>query len=915
MKYYKRLPAACTAVLLGMQCLFPAGAALSDACIRIFAEEPASSGTWGNLSWSIEGDTLYVSGEGEMGEDTGSYSASDAPWNSNDTIVSAIIGEGITNIRTWAFYGCSNLRSVSLPESLKTIQFDAFEDCTALESIVLPAGLETLESWAFEGCTALSSVTIPGTLDSIPDGTFRNCTSLTEIVIPEGITSIGSDAFSGCTSLSSVTLPDSLTTIYSDAFAGTPWLAENPLLIRNGTLLLADASGDFVVPADISAVSDYAFGRCETLTSITFENPFCKLPNEYSIPESVVIRGYNNSTASYYASTYGRTFEALEGEVTPQYTYEVTPLLPPFNEYFYVKTEDPDPWSFRFVDKDSAYASEDGDGSIAFTDTVFADVVYENPETLRVSGGYLFAGSNTDGGELSLQMDIQSEPPEQRSVYNLSTGETEYYYERNSIWMDLNASVTLPRLYSETDYLITTYATTGDFFTDLDAVQSGFSDICLYSGSYIRGSLERKADQWSVSNSPHTDQTFYIQSPYSRSENRKLFASALYPYRYDSIGFPSMMSRIAKMLNSEATVAWSEDLHYIVNVTLDGTTKSYGGQGTGKGQGIQESDLLHTFTFADDASITIDQCRQLLQDYAALEVPDDVPREDMLTWEQITETAGDGAWAKIRGIASIFSIGSYTGYAYLYKQDDRNSFFDDPLEGGGSLYWSGSLGYASDAWVDGRYVDANELYIPGEVFDDHPESDLILLNYPMPDLTYKTSYSYTDGGYSVSYSDIQTGEKNANVRFVYDSDEQIWKPDYSSMATSVYEDIINMTDAGQIDAVYLDRIQLTAEEVRAMQVDANTNKLPERGYLYDGSAAPGTPFDNTGVGVCGDINLDGAIDIMDVISLNKFLLGSAHLSIPAKTAADTDANSTIDTTDVLNILKYVVELVDSLPVA
>lgn len=65
---------------------------------------------------------------------------------------------------------------------------------------------------------------------------------------------------------------------------------------------------------------------------------------------------------------------------------------------------------------------------------------------------------------------------------------------------------------------------------------------------------------------------------------------------------------------------------------------------------------------------------------------------------------------------------------------------------------------------------------------------------------------------------------------------------------------------------------------------------------------------------CGDINNDGSIDIVDVIMLNKFLLGSATLSDQQYASADADGNGTVDSTDSLNILKYVVKLVESLPI-
>ncbi len=65
--------------------------------------------------------------------------------------------------------------------------------------------------------------------------------------------------------------------------------------------------------------------------------------------------------------------------------------------------------------------------------------------------------------------------------------------------------------------------------------------------------------------------------------------------------------------------------------------------------------------------------------------------------------------------------------------------------------------------------------------------------------------------------------------------------------------------------------------------------------------------------VTGDLTGDGTIDIMDVIKINKFLLGSETLTATEKSAADVDQSGEVDSTDALNILKYVVELIDTLP--
>ena len=43
-----------------------------------------------------------------------------------------------------------------------------------------------------------------------------------------------------------------------------------------------------------------------------------------------------------------------------EYSYSITPLLAPFNNYFFVETDNPDPNSFRFVDPSSVYRDPQG---------------------------------------------------------------------------------------------------------------------------------------------------------------------------------------------------------------------------------------------------------------------------------------------------------------------------------------------------------------------------------------------------------------------------------------------------------------------------------------------------------------------------------------------------------------------------
>ena len=512
------------------------------------------------------------------------------------------------------------------------------------------------------------------------------------------------------------------------------------------------------------------------------------------------------------------------------YSYTVTPLLEPFNEYFFVKTDNPDPCSFRFIDKSSIYGDNGNIGpnwdSWDDCPYLYEDIKYENIQTGRVDGGYIFRGSYTDGGEVELQS-------------NVSTGS---YY--SSTWEDTGVKLRLPTLKDDVDYLIDTYATKSDFFDNMDAVESGFSSICLYSGSYIRGELYKVGDYWGMSTSPHKDQLFYIQSPYKRKNSKPLFASTAYPYRYDSLGFPSVMSTVAKRLDSTAEVSWNEDYHYLVDVTYNGETRSYGGAGTGEGQGISNDKIKQYFTFTNSsAKLTTDSLRELLKYYASIKMEDDVPREDALTWKSIYDTVGEGSWVRLITITGIFG-GSGIGYSYLYKDGDGDYFSTQNAgNAGGEIYWGGDLGYASDVWVDGRYVDAYENFVPGEKFENHPTSS-IFIKTDLPLVKYKTEYKYDyDTGKYVSYSTVTSVEiKKNNILFNYSSDDNIWTASYGSFENgyAYYDKIKEFVEKGQLDKKYLDMVTLTPDEVKALKVDRNTDAVPDKYFVYDMTEEPGT---------------------------------------------------------------------------
>ena len=151
-------------------------------------------------------------------EDTYSVSVGLATERSVIVIPATYNNKPVTKIANKAFNECTNLKKVTIPDSVTSIGYSAFSGCSSLTSVTIGNGVTSIGSWAFSSCTSLTSITIPDSITSIGSYAFYNCTSLTSVTIPDSVMSIGDSAFSNCSSLTSVTIPDSVTSIGEDAF-------------------------------------------------------------------------------------------------------------------------------------------------------------------------------------------------------------------------------------------------------------------------------------------------------------------------------------------------------------------------------------------------------------------------------------------------------------------------------------------------------------------------------------------------------------------------------------------------------------------------------------------------------------------------------------------------------------------------
>ena len=207
-----------------------------------------------------------------------------------------IIGNDVTRIGTYAFYGCYNLKSITIPESVTSIGNYAFEDCSGLSSVIIPKSVTSIGFKAFESCSSLKSVIIGSGVTSIDTHAFKDCSVLysvtinsdmivsrnfrrtesnigtqfgsqvTEFIIGDSVKSIGSYAFYNCPELRSAKIGENVKSIGGSAFSYCTKLAS------------------INIPETVVAIDRSAFEGCVELTSVALNsNTIVSKTYDYSI--------------------------------------------------------------------------------------------------------------------------------------------------------------------------------------------------------------------------------------------------------------------------------------------------------------------------------------------------------------------------------------------------------------------------------------------------------------------------------------------------------------------------------------------------------------------------------------------------------------------------------------------------------
>lgn len=222
-----------------------------------------------------------------------------------------IIPNTVTTIGQGAFFACSTMTTIDIPEGVECIMGSAFSDCSALTSVTIPASVKTIGDMAFYGCWALSmvntpdlaawcnidfndyysnplyfahhlmvngneviSLEIPSTVTELKDYTFCNFNAMADVTIPMSVKRIGSYTFYSCTGLSNLTIPVGVETIGSYAFyncTGLTSLTLGSALRSIGTYAFYYCRNiqSLVIPSKVETIGNYAFCDCSGLKDLT----------------------------------------------------------------------------------------------------------------------------------------------------------------------------------------------------------------------------------------------------------------------------------------------------------------------------------------------------------------------------------------------------------------------------------------------------------------------------------------------------------------------------------------------------------------------------------------------------------------------------------------------------------------------
>ncbi len=243
-------------------------------------------------------------------------------------LVAIDLGE-VDSIGSNVFYGCKQLKKMTMPNTIQVVNEGLFYGCSALEEVVLGNSVTSIESKAFYNCSSLKTVSLPNTLQNIQDYAFYGCSSIENLDIPN-LNHLGNNVFDGCsslvyteynngyylgntdnqylilikakeTSISNVTIANTTKFIYDNAFidcVNLPEIALPNTIVQLGNNAFKNSGiTSIILPESVINIGEAVFAECANLTTVTIEGNIeviadsmfynCTSLTGFTIPESV----------------------------------------------------------------------------------------------------------------------------------------------------------------------------------------------------------------------------------------------------------------------------------------------------------------------------------------------------------------------------------------------------------------------------------------------------------------------------------------------------------------------------------------------------------------------------------------------------------------------------------------------------
>ena len=238
----------------------------------------------------------YVGSETELTLPSGITSIYEYALWCNNTITSVVIPDSVISIGFLAFNGCKSLSSVNYLGTIEQwcdITFGSvganplyngaklYLNGELVEDIVIPNTVTEIKDYAFYGCTSLTSVTIGNSVTSIGNDAFYRCSSLCSVTIPDSVTSIGNRAFDYCNE-ALYTTENSLKYVKAN---GNPYylliettnanLSTYNINAQTKHIVCGAFSGcqrlsSITIPDSVASIGDWVFHDCDSLSSVYY---------------------------------------------------------------------------------------------------------------------------------------------------------------------------------------------------------------------------------------------------------------------------------------------------------------------------------------------------------------------------------------------------------------------------------------------------------------------------------------------------------------------------------------------------------------------------------------------------------------------------------------------------------------------